>query len=347
MQTDFLSVEPASESKQWKWTDYNLKRIADVKKAVFDLEPYWPVMARKVYYDVISCRSFNDAPHWKSQSPKKCLNGLPLKNKDAVIGELLKWGRLYCEEQGFSVEEAKADQIAIPMEAINDDGRQIGGKVGFSSTSRFFKQKIKEVFNGYSSCLAQSQEFYIEVWIEKKGLFHIVDPIAKKFCRRTLAVRGYPSVTVLNDYANRARNQKTPVILYFGDLDVDGVQIPETFLRSLQEEHVMLLDVVVVRCGLNPNQCENLIASDIPLKGSKGEKNDFREKYGDKAYEIDAVPIEEFRQLVYASIKANTDMEVLEADKQAGNKDKTKFDTLQVKLEEFATIEAKGAGLLF
>ena len=109
----------------------------------------------------------------------------------------------------------------------------------------------------------------------------------------------------------------------------------------------MLLDVVVVRCGLNPNQCENLIASDIPLKGSKGEKNDFREKYGDKAYEIDAVPIEEFRQLVYASIKANTDMEVLEADKKAGNKDKTKFDTLQVKLEEFATIEAKGAGLLF
>ena len=40
-------------------------------------------------------------------------------------------------------------------------------------------------------------------------------------------------------------------------------------------------------------------------------------------------------------------MEVLEADKKAGNKDKTKFDTLQVKLEEFATIEAKGAGLLF
>jgi hypothetical protein len=346
MQTDFLSVEPASESKQWKWTDYNLKRIADVKKVVYDLERYWPVMARKVYYDVRSLPGFNDAPHWKSQSKKKSLNGLPLKNIDAAVGGLLKWSRLYCEDQQFSLEEAKADPIAIPMYAINDDGRQVGGKVGFSSTSQFFNQQIKDVFNGYKACLAQNQERYLEVWIEKKGLFHVVDPISKRFCRRTLAVRGYPSVTVLNDFANRAWNQKNPTILYFGDLDIDGVQIPETFLRSLRDEHG-LYEVEVIRCGLNPNQSENLIASDIPLKGSKAEKRAFKRNYGGKAYEIDALPMPDFEQLVYDSIAEYTDMEILEADNKAGNKDKTKFDTLQVKLEEFATIEAKGAGLLF
>lgn len=340
-------VEPASKSKQWKWTDYNLKRIADVKKAVYDLETDWPVMVRKVYYDVISLPEFKAAPHWKSQSKKKSLNGLPLKNCDAVIGDLLKWSRLYCEDQWFfSKEEAKADPIAIPMEAINDDGRQVGGKVGFSSTSQFFNQQIKEVFNGYRACLAQNQEFYIEVWIEKKGLFHVVDPISKIFCRRTLAVRGYPSVTVLNDYAERARGQNNPTILYFGDLDIAGVQIPETILRELRDEHG-LPDVEVIRCGLNPKQCENLIASDIPLKGSKEEKKAFREKYGDKAYEIDAMPMPEFKQLVYDSIAAFTDMEVLKADNKAGAKDRIKFDELQVKFENFAEQEAKEAGLIF
>ena len=346
METDFLHVEPSSKSKQWQWTDYNLKRIADVKKAVFDLETYWPVMARKVYYDVRSLPGFNDSPHWKSQSKKQSLNGLPLKNIDAAVGELLKWARLYCEEQWFSVEDAKTDPIAIPMEAINDDGRQVGGKVGFSSTSQFFNQQIKSVFNGYKACLAQNQERYLEVWIEKKGLFHVVDPISKIFCRRTLAVRGYPSVTVLNDFANRAREQNNPTILYFGDLDIDGVQIPETFLRSLRDEHG-LTEVEVIRCGLNPNQCKNLIASDIPLKGSKEEKKHFIKNYGDKAYEIDALSMPEFEQLVHDSIEEFTDTEILEADDKAGDKDRTKFDELQVKFENFAEQEAKEAGLIF
>jgi len=108
-----------------------------------------------------------------------------------------------------------------------------------------------------------------------------------------------------------------------------------------------LPDVEVIRCGLNPNQTKNLIASDIPLKGSEDEKRAFINKYGGMAYEIDAMPMPRFKQLVYDSIARVTDMEVLQADNKAGAKDRTKFDNLQVKLEEFATIEAKEAGLIF
>ncbi len=346
METDFMQVEPALELKEWKWTDCNLKRIADVKKVVFDLEQYWPISARKVYYDVISLPWFNDAPYWKSQSKKRSLNGLPLKNTDSIVCELLKWSRLYCEESGLDSDEAKDDSRAVPMEAINDDGRQIGGKVGFSSSGQFFRQQIKDVFHGYTSCLAQNQERYIEVWIEKRGLFHIVEPISRLFCRRTLAVRGYPSVTVLNDYANRAWEQKNPTILYFGDLDIDGIKIPETFLKALLYEHG-LPDVDVIRCGLNPKQVKYLKASNIPLKGSPREKSEFARKYGDKAYEMDAMKMPDFEQLVWDSLAAHTDMEILEADKQTGNKDRAKFNELQTTVESFASQQAKEAGLLF
>ena len=144
----------------------------------------------------------------------------------------------------------------------------------------------------------------------------------------------------------RAREQNNPTILYFGDLDIDGVQIPETFLRSLRDEHG-LTEVEVIRCGLNPNQCKNLIASDIPLKGSKEEKKHFIKNYVDKDYEIDALSMPEFEQLVHDSIEEFTDMEILEADDKAGDKDRTKFDELQVKFENFAEQEAKEAGLIF
>jgi hypothetical protein len=56
------------------------------------------------------------------------------------------------------------------MYSINDEGRQVGGKTGFSSNSQFFHQQLEGIFNGYSTCLAQNQERYIEVWLTRSPL---------------------------------------------------------------------------------------------------------------------------------------------------------------------------------
>ena len=337
MRTDFINVVPAPH-KRWSWTPNQKLRMQDVKKVVIALQPYWPLTVRQVYYQVISLPGFVDAAHWLAQKGKN--KGLPKKDYYEDIVALLKWGRITGDY--FHLD---GNNLGIPMYAINDSGRKVSGKVGFSSTRHFFEQQIDGIFNGYSACLAQNQERYIEVWTEKLALFHIIKPTVDNFCRRTLAVRGYSSVTALADYARRAMDTNNPTILYFGDLDVNGIEIPETILESLKYEHG-LKDVEIIRCGLNPNQTVNLNASPVPLKGKEKQKKHFIEHYGDKAYELDAVQPDELQRLVHNSLAKFTDMEVLKMEKKAGEKDREKFDDLQEYVEEYARELAVDSGLI-
>lgn len=125
---------------------------------------------------------------------------------------------------------------------------------------------------------------------------------------------------------------------------MDGMEIPRTFLRSLQDEHD--IDVEVVRCGLNPAQVKALHADPVGIKGSKQQKRDFISECGNKAYELDAVPPQELEKLVYDSIAEHTDMELLEADKRTGRVTRDRFDELQIKVESFAGREARNIGLI-
>lgn len=330
MRNDFIDVTPVTQPQPWVWSEVNRLRAADVVKVMNEtMDGYWPVGVRGVYYQVISLPGFKDAWYWQSQKGKT--KGQPLKDYVGTVGNLLKWCRLDAPPE-----------LQLPMSSINDEGRQVGGKLGYSSNSDFFYQQVEGIFNGYSTCLAQNQERYIELWVEKQGLFHIVDRAADKFCRRTLAVRGYPSVTCLNEYAKRSG--ENPLILYFGDMDVDGMEIPKTFMRSLLDEHGV--DVEVVRCGLNPDQVTDINADPVGIKGRPQQKADFIEECGNAAYELDAVPPAELEQLVYDSLVEFTDMAILEADKKAGQATEEGFDKLQVDVEEFAKEKAIDLGLL-
>ena len=122
------------------------------------------------------------------------------------VGDLVTQARMNSYDSVFFSIPLGELELDIPWCAINDDGRQVSGKVGFSSTRQFLDQQIKGVFNGFSNCLAQSQENHIEIWIEKLGLYHIVKPVADDFCRQTLAVRGDTSTTSLRDYMPNVLN---------------------------------------------------------------------------------------------------------------------------------------------
>lgn len=151
METNFIDVEPVKNPQPFTWSKLNRLRAADAVKVLNGvMRGYWPVGVRGVYYQVVSLPGFRDAPHWRSQKGKT--TGEPLAKTVDAVQKLLKWCRL----------DAPAD-LSIPMSSINDEGRQIGGKVGFSSNAAFFDQQICGVFNGFSNCLAQNQERYIEV----------------------------------------------------------------------------------------------------------------------------------------------------------------------------------------
>lgn len=122
------------------------------------------------------------------------------------------------------------------------------------------------------------------------------------------------------------------------------MEIPKTIKRILCDEHG--LDAEIIRCGLNPDQVGQLNADPIGLAGTPTQKAAFVQECGDQAYELDAVPPAELEQLVYDSIAAYTDMEVLEADMVAGNATREKFNDLQDYIKRAAEAKAQKLGLI-
>ncbi|MCK5018123.1 MAG: hypothetical protein KAS32_13785 [Candidatus Peribacteraceae bacterium] len=114
-----------------------------------------------------------------------------------------------------------------------------------------------------------NQPNYIEVWIEKKALQGVFEtPCAAKSVGLA-PCKGYASLTFLNEARERfesaENNGKKLIILYFGDYDPSGADIPRSIQANLGKLGV---DVEVERIALNSNQIEELGLPGVPPKST-------------------------------------------------------------------------------
>ena len=148
----------------------------------------------------------------------------------------------------------------------------------------------------------ENQPYYPEVLIEKKdlaGVFH-------KTCQRNSialgACKGYPSLTFLHDLSLRIIDAtdrgKQPIVLYFGDYDPSGEDIP----RALRENLILLgcsEDLEVRRICLNKDQ---VIAWGLPPAPTKDTDSRSAHWDGLGQVELDAVKPEKLMQLLQNAI---------------------------------------------
>ncbi len=209
--------------RKWSWTPLQLKKADDVMVVVDELKPDWPLTLRQIYYRLVA-------------------NGLIENSKSQynMLSKLVKWMRI--DEN-------------LPWSALEDATRTVTNKKGYENLNEFIESEVSWFLRGYSRCLVQGQDKYIEVWVEKNALFRIFDGVVHPYCMRTVVCRGYQSVTFLADFYSRAEralmNGKTPIVLYFGDLDPSGVQMLEATIETLEDE-LDLYGVEFKRIGLNP-----------------------------------------------------------------------------------------------
>ena len=101
------------------------------------------------------------------------------------------------------------------------------------------KESIQSWMTSYFKNRWENQPYYVEVFIEKKAL----EGVFVRPCRRHRvalgACKGYPSLTFLNEATQRfieAENAgKIPLILYFGDYDPSGEDIPRSIAENMRE----------------------------------------------------------------------------------------------------------------
>lgn len=174
------------------------------------------------------------------------------------------------------------------------------------------KTQIRLWASNYSLNRWENQPYYPEVLIEKKaleGVFH-------KTCLRNGialgACKGYPSLTFLHDISLRIKeaeyNGKHPIILYFGDYDPSGEDIP----RALRENLIALGcddDLEVRRICLNENQ---VLAWGLPPAPTKDTDSRSAHWNGLGQVELDAVKPEKLMSLLQGAIDDIFDEELYE-----------------------------------
>lgn len=192
------------------------------------------------------------------------------------------------------------------------------------------KEQIKSWMTYYNKNRWENQPIYPEVFIEKKALQGVFD----KPCRRQRVAlcpcKGYPSLTYMYQASQRfdeaISNGKRPVILYFGDYDPSGEDIPRSIRDTLAR---MGTDVEVKRIALMEQQVVEWNLPPAPIKPGDTRSGSWD---GLGQVELDAVEPRELERMVTKAIEDVFDEDLYEELKEA---EKTEQEQYKTELKEY------------
>jgi hypothetical protein len=291
-----------------------LEFLNAVKKVIQDNKPYWPLTDRRVHYLLL-----NNPPRRHDKKPGRYKND---KSSYKALCNLLTRARL---------------EGSIPMRALEDPTRPVEIGNHFDSAEAFVECQLDLFLDGYSRNLMQSQLNHVEIVLEKSALRSIVSTVAGEYCISLVVSRGYCSLAPRMSIASRFKktNKDTLILLFLTDFDPDGEEIAASFCRSLQSDfgisnliaHKVLLSSEDVRTYNLP--------SDLDAKPSSPQYQKFVRKYGTKAVELDAAPVELIQNSLRKAIEGCIDLELFNQEIDASKIDYQSIETQKRELLNF------------
>ena len=218
---------------------YNKKWIIDNSINICDRYEDGILTLRALHYQLVSIGMTNDIQHYK-----RVVDAMKSARWDGLIG----------------------------FEKFSDHERSMIGSTDYAET--LYHEKVEESkhqirlwMTTYSKNKWENQENYIEVLIEKKALQGVFDPVCKKLGVGLGACKGYPSLTFLHEMSNRfldvTATGKGVIIVYFGDYDPSGDDIPRSIQENLEKFGV---NVGIDRVALNKDQVLEWKLPSAPVK---------------------------------------------------------------------------------
>jgi hypothetical protein len=278
-----------------------LQFLDAVKKVVFENKPYWPLTDRRVHYLLL-----NWPPLRHDAKP-----GSTYKNDKAsykALTDLLVRARLVGE---------------IPMHCIEDPTRIINLSHGYDSAAQFVESETEHFLTGYSRNLMLGQEFHIEVILEKAALRTIVHEVTSKYSIPLTTSRGYCSVPPRDAMARRylSSGKRRLILFFLSDFDPDGEAIAESFVSSMRDdfgiENLEASKILLTEQDVK----ENSLPVTLDAKKSSPQYKKFVAKYGTKAVELDAAPVELIQSKLREAIERVIDIELFNAELEREQED--------------------------
>lgn len=200
----------------------------------------------------------------------------------------------------------------VDFAAFSDHDREVLGETKYEETivEDAISQGKRQVglwMKNYYKNKWENQPIYPEVWIEKKALQGVFQTPCNRLNVALAPCKGYPSLTFLYEAKNRfevaIEAGKQVVILYFGDYDASGEDIP----RSIYDNFLKFgIEVEVKRIALKEEQ---VIEWNLPPAPTKSTDSRAANWDGLGQVELDAVDMHKLRDLCSEAID-----EVFDAD---------------------------------
>lgn len=203
------------------------------------------------------------------------------------IGELVNKGRL----AGL-----------IDWDMITDRGRETIIPPNWDGPGEILRQAAKQ----FRLDLWEGQPNHVEVMVEKQALEGVLIPVCNQWGVGFTANKGYGSSSILYETGKRladyCRAGKTAHILYLGDHDPSGLDMG----RDIRDRLDMFsgCNVEVNRLALNLDQVQTLKPPNNPAKMTDSRYKEYRAKFGDSSWELDAIDPRNLADLVSEAIQA-------------------------------------------
>ncbi|MBE6244234.1 MAG: hypothetical protein E7108_01765 [Bacteroidales bacterium] len=149
----------------------------------------------------------------------------------------------------------------VEFEAFSDRDRSMCGETKAEITDPeeallIAKEQVRLWMQSYRKNRWENQPFYPEVLIEKKALEGVFTKPCAKWDVAVGACKGYPSLTFLYEMSERLKiaqeKGQRPIILYFGDYDPSGEDIPRSIGETLTRFNIH--DIIIRRISLTEKQ---------------------------------------------------------------------------------------------
>jgi hypothetical protein len=225
------------------------------------------------------------------------------------------------------------------MNAIEDSTRPIQLAGGFQSLEQFVGQEVSNFLNGYSRELTIGQPDHIEIMLEKNALRSIVEAVARDYCIPVTTGRGFSSLSPRYELQQRflKSGKSRLVLLMLTDFDPDGEMIASSFARSLRDD-LGLVNIFAVKVALNADDVINYnLPSDMDAKPSSPNYESFVERFGTKAVELDAIPVQLLQQKLREAIEEYLDMDEFNAQLKLEQQDAVEIEAYRKVLMETIT----------
>jgi hypothetical protein len=177
------------------------------------------------------------------------------------------------------------------------------------NTHRSLHQFLEESQRFYRRDLWDSQDAYVEIWLEKEALAGVLYDVTAEWDVPLMVTRGYPSLSFLHSAGEAISETDKPVFLYyFGDHDPSGQDISRTVERELRA-FAPRAEITFERVAVTADQ---IIEMDLPTRPTK--TSDSRSKnFEGESVEVDAIPPKTLKRLCQDSIEWHIDTDALEA----------------------------------